>query len=179
NSSRRHPRKFGQKRFLVLREVLAGKWGGLFLGYLLLGKDYRRGGRGHLLSPRGVEQSAVPGGGFLSVGGTGGSGGGNVVSSSRCSAVRRRRGRSRRWRTLDKLFGNEIVPRTSSRPLEGIACGCAPTKTGSGLGLSHTATRPIEPSSDVMTCDVRIIWFRQVLRDILKSSARSTQQIRC
>src|SRR5215475_6931276 len=60
NSSRRHPRKFGQKRFLVLREVLAGKWGGLFLGYLLLGKDYRRCDRDHLVPPRRMQQSAVP-----------------------------------------------------------------------------------------------------------------------
>jgi hypothetical protein len=29
-SSRPHPWKFGVKRFLVLREVLARKWGGLF-----------------------------------------------------------------------------------------------------------------------------------------------------
>src|SRR5215468_59765 len=29
-SSRHHPWKFGVKRFLVLREVLARKWGGLF-----------------------------------------------------------------------------------------------------------------------------------------------------
>src|SRR5215475_4575483 len=35
NSSRRHPRKFGLKRFLAVRKVLAGKWGSLFLGYLL------------------------------------------------------------------------------------------------------------------------------------------------
>src|SRR5262249_8002268 len=35
-SSRPHPRKFGVKRFLVVREVCwRGKWGGLFLGYLL------------------------------------------------------------------------------------------------------------------------------------------------
>ena len=40
-SSRRHPRKFGQKRFLAVKEVLAGKWGGLFLGYLL-GKNFWR-----------------------------------------------------------------------------------------------------------------------------------------
>ena len=39
-SSRPHPWKFGVKRFLMLREVLAGKWGGLFLGYLL-GKNFR------------------------------------------------------------------------------------------------------------------------------------------
>src|SRR4029453_17582469 len=32
-SSRPHHWKFGVKRFLVLREVLARKWGGLFLGY--------------------------------------------------------------------------------------------------------------------------------------------------
>src|SRR5262245_48158425 len=51
NSSRRHPRKFGQKRFLVLREVLAMKWGGLFLGYLR-GKNYRRRDRGRLVPPR-------------------------------------------------------------------------------------------------------------------------------
>src|SRR5262245_27967897 len=34
-SSRPHHWKFGVKRFLVLREVLARKWGGLFLDYLL------------------------------------------------------------------------------------------------------------------------------------------------
>src|SRR6516164_5928216 len=50
-SSRPHPRKSGQKRFLVLREVLAGKWGGLFLGYLL-GRNFRRRDRGHLIPPR-------------------------------------------------------------------------------------------------------------------------------
>src|SRR5262245_10202360 len=32
-------------------EVLAGKWGGLFLGYLL-GKNYRRRDRGHLVPPK-------------------------------------------------------------------------------------------------------------------------------
>src|SRR5215471_21450538 len=31
SSSRPHPRKFGVKRFLVVKELLAGKWGGLFL----------------------------------------------------------------------------------------------------------------------------------------------------
>src|SRR5262249_21556818 len=35
-------------------EVLAGKWGGLFLGYLL-GRNYRRRDRDHLLSPRGMD----------------------------------------------------------------------------------------------------------------------------
>src|SRR5262249_40108055 len=35
SSSRPHPRKFGLKRFLAVRKVLAGKWGSLFLGYLL------------------------------------------------------------------------------------------------------------------------------------------------
>jgi putative ABC transport system substrate-binding protein len=33
-------------------EVLAGKWGGLFLGYLLLGKNFRRRDRDHLIPPR-------------------------------------------------------------------------------------------------------------------------------
>src|SRR5262245_26886961 len=32
-------------------EVLAGKWGGLFLGYLL-GRNYRRSDRDHLVPPR-------------------------------------------------------------------------------------------------------------------------------
>src|SRR5262249_52816051 len=50
NSSRRHPRKFGQKRFLVLREVLARKWGGLFWGYLLR-KNFRRRDRDRLVPP--------------------------------------------------------------------------------------------------------------------------------
>src|SRR5262245_65849391 len=35
NSSRPHPRKFGLKRFLAVRKVLAGKWGSLFLAYPL------------------------------------------------------------------------------------------------------------------------------------------------
>jgi hypothetical protein len=39
---------------------------------------------------------------------------------------------------------------------------------------------PIEGSPEVMACvRSRIICFGQVLRDMLKSSARSTQQIRC
>src|SRR5262249_10239308 len=33
-------------------EVLAGEWGGLFLGYLLRKKIYRRRDRGHLVPPR-------------------------------------------------------------------------------------------------------------------------------
>src|SRR6516225_8845976 len=51
NSSRRHPRKFGQKRFLAVRRSWRGKWGGLFLGYLL-GRNYRRRDRDHLVPPR-------------------------------------------------------------------------------------------------------------------------------
>jgi hypothetical protein len=51
NSSRRHPRKFGQKRFLAVRKSWRGKWGGLFLGYLL-GKNFRRRDRDHLVPPR-------------------------------------------------------------------------------------------------------------------------------
>ena len=43
-SSRPHPRKFAVKRFLVLREALAGKWAGLFLGYLL-GKNFSAAAR--------------------------------------------------------------------------------------------------------------------------------------
>src|SRR5262249_10300704 len=40
--------------------VLAGKWGGLFLGYLL-GKNFRRRDRDHLVPPRRMDaQSAVP-----------------------------------------------------------------------------------------------------------------------
>ena len=35
-------------------EVLAGKWGGLFLGYLL-GRNYRRRDRDHLGPPRGMD----------------------------------------------------------------------------------------------------------------------------
>src|SRR5262249_17537708 len=35
-------------------EVLAGEWGGLFLGYLL-GKNFRRRDRDHLIPPRRVD----------------------------------------------------------------------------------------------------------------------------
>src|SRR5262249_40812952 len=51
NSSRRHPRKFGQKRFLAVRRSWRGKWSGLFLGNLL-GKNFRRRDRDHLTPPR-------------------------------------------------------------------------------------------------------------------------------
>src|SRR5215813_13660659 len=54
NSSRRHPRKLGVKRFLVVKEVLARKWGSLFLGYLL-GKNFRRRDRDHLVPPRSMD----------------------------------------------------------------------------------------------------------------------------
>src|SRR6516165_5030446 len=51
-------------------EVLAGKWGGLFLGYLL-GKNFRRRDRSQV---DGWQQSAVPRCAILSVGSTGGIG---------------------------------------------------------------------------------------------------------
>ena len=55
-------------------EVLAGKWGGLFLGYLL-GKNFPRRDRDHLVSPGGwMQRSAVPRCAILSVGSTGGIG---------------------------------------------------------------------------------------------------------
>ena len=67
NSSRPHPRKFAVKRFLVLREALAGKWAGLFLGYLL-GKNFRRRDRDHLVPARRMEDgcSSLPCRGVLS-----------------------------------------------------------------------------------------------------------------
>src|SRR5262245_27561955 len=51
NSSWPHPRRFGQKRFLAVRRSWREKWGGLFLGYLL-GKNFRRRDRDHLVPPR-------------------------------------------------------------------------------------------------------------------------------
>ena len=55
-------------------EVLAGKWGGLFLGYLL-GKNFWRRDRDHLIPLGGwMQQSAVPRCAILSVGSTGGIG---------------------------------------------------------------------------------------------------------
>src|SRR5262245_13066480 len=55
-------------------EVLAGKWGSLFLAYLL-GKNFRRRDRDHLVPPGGwTQQSAVPRCAILSVGSTGGIG---------------------------------------------------------------------------------------------------------
>src|SRR5262249_51698941 len=76
NSSRRHPRKFGLKRFLAVGKVLAGEGGGLFFGYLLEKKS-RRLGCGHLVLPnRGwMQQSpAVRRRAILPVGSTGGTG---------------------------------------------------------------------------------------------------------
>src|SRR5262245_64857968 len=76
NSSRPHPRKFGLKRFLAVRKLLAGKWGSLFLGYLL-GKKYRRRGCAHLVPPNVgcIQQSpAVRRRAILPVGSTGGIG---------------------------------------------------------------------------------------------------------
>jgi hypothetical protein len=51
NSSRPHPPEIWRKTISGGEEVLAGKWGGLFLGYLL-GKNYRRRDRGHLVPPK-------------------------------------------------------------------------------------------------------------------------------
>jgi hypothetical protein len=70
-SSRPHPWKFGVKRFLVLREVLARKWGGLFwatslekiIGGVTAIVSYRPGGW--------MQQSTVPRCAILSVGSTG------------------------------------------------------------------------------------------------------------
>src|SRR5215467_5802846 len=65
-SSRPHPRKFGLKRFLTVRKVLAGKQGSLFLGYLL-GKNI--GGEIALISFRLTWDgcsSLLPFGGVLS-----------------------------------------------------------------------------------------------------------------
>src|SRR6516165_10740850 len=71
NSSRPHPRKCGVKRFLMLREVLARKWGGLFWA-TSFGKNFRRRDRDHLAPPGGwMQQSAVPRCAILSVGSTG------------------------------------------------------------------------------------------------------------
>src|SRR4029450_3337722 len=53
-SSRPHPWKFGVKRFLVLREVLARKWGGLFWA-TSFGKNYRRRDRDRLVPPRWID----------------------------------------------------------------------------------------------------------------------------
>src|SRR5215471_12127969 len=46
-------------------EVLAGKWGGLFLGYLL-GKNFRRRDRDHLVPPTWDGCSSLPCRGVLS-----------------------------------------------------------------------------------------------------------------
>src|SRR5262249_18204525 len=74
NSSRRHPRKFGQKRFLGVREVAGAEVGWPVLGYLL-GKIF--GGVTAIVSyrPGGwMQQSTVPRCAILSVGSTGGIG---------------------------------------------------------------------------------------------------------
>src|SRR6516165_7353714 len=55
-------------------EVLAGKWGGLVLGYLL-GKNYRRRDRDHLVPPRRMDAAVCRARrAILSVGSTGGIG---------------------------------------------------------------------------------------------------------
>src|SRR5262249_4262601 len=51
NSSRRHLRKFGQKRFLAVRRSWRGNGVACFLDYLL-GKNFRRRDRDHLVPPR-------------------------------------------------------------------------------------------------------------------------------
>src|SRR5262245_39922512 len=54
-------------------EVLARKWGGLFLGYLL-GKNYRRRDRDRLAPPGWMDAAVCRGCAILSVGSTGGIG---------------------------------------------------------------------------------------------------------
>src|SRR5262249_45476571 len=46
-------------------EVLAGKWGGLFLG-LLVGRNYRRSDRDHLVPPRRMDAAVCRAEGVLS-----------------------------------------------------------------------------------------------------------------
>src|SRR5262249_9358872 len=73
-SSRPHPRKCGVKRFLVVRGVAGAVVGWPILSYLL-GKNYPRRDRDHLVPPRGwMQQSAVPRCAMLSVRSTGGIG---------------------------------------------------------------------------------------------------------
>ena len=71
-SSRPHPWKYGVKRFLVLRGVLARKWGWPVLGSLL-GKNYRRRDRDRLVPPRWMDAavSRLPRCAILPVGSTG------------------------------------------------------------------------------------------------------------
>src|SRR6516165_1113896 len=59
NSSRRHPQKFGQKRFLAVRRSWR-EMGWPFLGYLL-GKNFWRRDRDHIIPPRRMDASSVPG----------------------------------------------------------------------------------------------------------------------
>src|SRR5262252_181197 len=74
NSSRRHPRKFGQKRFLAVRRPWRGNGVACFwatsleeiIGGVTAIVSYRAGG--------GIQQSAVPRCAILSVGSTGGIG---------------------------------------------------------------------------------------------------------
>src|SRR5215468_1629144 len=73
-SSRPHPWKYGVKRFLVLRKVLARKWGGLFWATSL---EKIIGGVTAIVSHRPggwMQQSTVPRCAILSVGSTEGIG---------------------------------------------------------------------------------------------------------
>jgi hypothetical protein len=63
---------------------------------------------------------------------------------------------------LDKLFGNEIVPRTSSRPLEALPEWLRAHKDKFGTWPKPYGYKPepIEPSPEVMACvRSRIIAF--------------------
>src|SRR5262249_51694318 len=51
NSSRRHPRKFGQKRFLAVRRSWRGNGVACFWS-ISLEKNFRRRDRDHLIPPR-------------------------------------------------------------------------------------------------------------------------------
>src|SRR5262249_44509021 len=74
NSSRRHPRKFGQKRFLAVRRSWRGNGGTCFWATSLEEIVGRRD-RDLSFRPGGwMQQSAVPRCAILSVGSTGGTG---------------------------------------------------------------------------------------------------------
>src|SRR5262249_52326290 len=65
NSSRPHPRKFGLKRFLLMRRGASGKGGGPVLG-LPPRKNFRRRDRDPLVPPRWKDAAVCPCRGVLS-----------------------------------------------------------------------------------------------------------------
>src|SRR5262249_45752493 len=95
-------------------KVLVGKWGGLFLGYLL-GKNFRRRDRDHLVPPRRMDGSSLPCRGVLSFRSVAREASGSETARVHHASRQRGRVAARGARAAADDAGDRVPRRTSAR----------------------------------------------------------------